>query len=682
MTASETDSAHPGGIPPSPEALAGSFSGTVERVPVHLGYRVGLVAVTLVILALPLVYAALIVAVGYGVYLHATLNTGLLGRGTGLHGWLLYLLLLYLGPIVVGMLLVLFMVKPLFAPPPRPPAPVALDPARFPTLFGFVGRLRETLGAPMPRAIHVDCAVNASAGPLRGFFSLLTGDLLLTIGMPLVAGMSARQLAGVLAHELGHFAQGSGMRLSYLVRSVNAWFARVVYQRDALDVWLARNSTEADGRIALILMAARFLIWLTRRLLWALMMAGHAVSSFMLRQMELDADRYEARLAGSEVFRDTALRLRVLTVAAQRSIETLAESWSDRRLVEDLPSFVAAVAETLPPDGVEQGAGILTPSVFDTHPPDEARIASAERERAPGVFRLEAPARLLFDDYEALLREATRAFYEREQGVPLEGVELLPVSSFTARHTAALDAARVAEDYLRGTGSLEDPLPLPEQGPAPPADAREALDAASDAARAASELAGRLAPARTGPGPIPRLGALRDAVAKRVSCGLALALGETATTTSSGDRAAEISRLHAAAVRLGALHETFGSLAGELRSVMDRLEAAQRDPEAISREAFEHAVRIVTLKTEKITRALADMDYPFDHSAGRLSVADWALADAPEVGAFEGSALARADALLQRSSALYRRALVRLAVIARDAEQAATARPRTGEDAP
>jgi hypothetical protein len=47
-------------------------------------------------------------------------------------------------------------------------------------------------------------------------------DLVLTIGLPLVAGLSVREFGGVLAHEFGHFAQGGGMRLTALVRYVNA----------------------------------------------------------------------------------------------------------------------------------------------------------------------------------------------------------------------------------------------------------------------------------------------------------------------------------------------------------------------------------------------------------------------------------------------------------------------------
>lgn len=54
----------------------------------------------------------------------------------------------------------------------------------------------------------------------------------------LYLGLTARQLAGVIAHEFGHFTQGTAMRLTYLVGQVNLWFARVVYQRDAWDLWL------------------------------------------------------------------------------------------------------------------------------------------------------------------------------------------------------------------------------------------------------------------------------------------------------------------------------------------------------------------------------------------------------------------------------------------------------------
>jgi hypothetical protein len=38
-----------------------------------------------------------------------------------------------------------------------------------------------------------------------------------------------------MAHEFGHFAQSGGMRLTFIVRSINAWFGRVVHERDEWD---------------------------------------------------------------------------------------------------------------------------------------------------------------------------------------------------------------------------------------------------------------------------------------------------------------------------------------------------------------------------------------------------------------------------------------------------------------
>src|SRR5439155_10482094 len=85
---------------------------------------------------------------------------------------------------------------------------------------------------------------------------------------------------------------------------------------------------------------ARGCVWLTRRILWALMHAGHAISWFMLRKMEYAADSYEAKLAGSDAFEITASRLRVLNVATQIAYEDVRQSWASNRLPENLPLLI------------------------------------------------------------------------------------------------------------------------------------------------------------------------------------------------------------------------------------------------------------------------------------------------------------------------------------------------------
>ncbi len=126
--------------------------------------------------------------------------------------------------------------------------------------------------------------------------------------------MSLTELTGVLSHEFGHFRQGSGMRISQLIRRLNHWFARVVYERDEWDQQLVEWS-QNESWFSLIALLGRFFVWLSRRVLWVLMVVGHGISSILMRQMEFDADQYEVLISGSDAFAQTALRLRTLTVA-------------------------------------------------------------------------------------------------------------------------------------------------------------------------------------------------------------------------------------------------------------------------------------------------------------------------------------------------------------------------------
>ncbi len=182
-------------------------------------YRAATLVVTLVMIMLPLIYLRIIAAVGYAVYYHTVHYAGMLEYGSGRGKMIVFVA--YVAPMVVGGILVVFMFKPLFSRPPKPPKPLSLERSREPLLFAFVERVCEAVRAPKPKRIDVDSQVNASASFRRGLFSMMGNDLVLTIGAPLVAGLSLREFAGVLAHEFGHFSQGAGMRLTYVIRSIS-----------------------------------------------------------------------------------------------------------------------------------------------------------------------------------------------------------------------------------------------------------------------------------------------------------------------------------------------------------------------------------------------------------------------------------------------------------------------------
>ncbi|QDU47634.1 Protease HtpX [Symmachiella dynata] len=404
-----------------------AFRGDIKPVRRSIVYRFGILLVTIVMVVLPLLYVALIGLTGYAVYYHAVNHTGMLGaaRGRGM----IMVFLVYLAPLVIGGILVLFMIKPLFARPAKHVRRRSLTNAGEPLIFALVERICEVVGAPQPRRIDIDYELNASARFRRGWLSFFGSDLVLTIGIPLAAGLSARQLTGVLAHEFGHFSQGVGMRLTYIVRNVNGWFARVVYERDEWDEWLAETASEVDFRIGWILLLSQLCVAITRGVLWFLMLVGHAVSGFMLRQMEYDADRYETRVAGSETFAETSHRIRQLGVAYGLTQQAVVGLLNQGLYPDDLAKVMLKMGDELTPKAlrqIKQSGDEEKTGIFDTHPCDKDRIASSEREKAPGIFHVDGPASKLFQNFEGLSKNVTWDLY-RDIGSPIKPQNMDPV---------------------------------------------------------------------------------------------------------------------------------------------------------------------------------------------------------------------------------------------------------------
>ncbi|GAB5403088.1 MAG: hypothetical protein Aurels2KO_13190 [Aureliella sp.] len=441
---------------PTTEELLAEIKGQIQPVPTSMSYRLTASLVALVMILLPLVYVGLIILVSYGVYSYAIHGTEIFqadsgprsGRGgTGR-------LLLYVAPLVVGCVTVLFMIKPLFARPSKRQNLRQIPRETEPKLFEFVDALCEAVHAPKPKRIDIDCDVNASASYGRGLMSIfLPSDLVLTIGLPLVAGLSTRQLAGVLAHEFGHFSQGFGMRISYLIRSISFWFARVVYERDRWDEWLETFSTSLDIRLGIVLYLARIAVWFSRRILWVLMMIGNVVSCALMRQMEYDADLHEIRFSGSKTFESTAKQLRRLGYAMQESFGDQQEFFAKGQLAADMPELVRVNRDDQTDSSVQEILGEIekeNTSWLATHPADKDRIAHAHRANEAGIFTLEQPARILFTHYEKLCAAATRDLFDQVVGKQeLKSAKIVPNEQLRA-HKELSQAGRRAMDSLLG----------------------------------------------------------------------------------------------------------------------------------------------------------------------------------------------------------------------------------------
>ena len=481
-TKNEKSSAADLGVP-----ILQAFRGELPRIPVSPLYNLGLTLVALAMLLLPLIYLGLITTVAYFLYYHATESIHLLHRLSSGR----VAVFTYVAPMVVGSLLLLFMVKPLFVRRAYYIKPSKIEPQDESLLFAFVQKLCDRVGAPMPSEIHLDINVNASASFRRGLLSIFSNDLVLTIGLPLLGGLNLHQFAGVLAHEFGHFTQTTGMRLTFIIRSVNLWFERVVYEEDEWDERIRRWSRNWDFRIGVVLLVARLFIWVTRKILWVLMIFGHAISSFMLRQMEYDADRYETQLVGAQVFESTAQRMVELSLAHEWAFQDLGNAWEEGRLVDNLPALILVNERQIPEDirkkvlkGHLQDART---GLFHTHPCHQDRITSARKlEAQPSfildishgkiqrymeqaetndsakVFSSSPPASILFKDFNARACRVSLDYYRSVFGKEVMPRNLVSVEAMVKSHDQEWEYVRALNRFFQGQFTVLRPLGLPQ----------------------------------------------------------------------------------------------------------------------------------------------------------------------------------------------------------------------------
>lgn len=415
-----------------------AFSGTIVPTALSGSYRFGLLLVTVAMILVPLLYLLLIAAVAWFLVWHLTANVWILS-GSGGSQWRF---LGYAMPAIVGATLLFFMVKPILARRSDRGDPVQVLENEQPELHALIRDICQQVRAPLPARVQVDCQVNASAALRGGVLGIFSRDLDLTIGLPLVTGLSVRELSGVLAHEFGHFAQGGGMRTTVLIRGVNAWLYRVVHERDTWDSKLEEWSKDGDWRVTLPLSIARLSIWISRQALGGVTMVGHGVSCYMMRQMEFDADSYEVKIAGTHAFTRTATRLRELSAGSQMAYSLLPQLLESQTIPADLPQLFAENSRRLP-DAVREQVHKVSEGrtgMFDTHPCDAERVAAAQAMSASGALvGGDEPATTLFRDFDALSAKVTRHHYERDLGISLMKMRLV----------ATDEAVRGAEDQQR-----------------------------------------------------------------------------------------------------------------------------------------------------------------------------------------------------------------------------------------
>jgi len=410
------------------------LSQPIKRQRTSIMYRLCLGFLSIFMMAMPLAYVAFVALTAFLVYQYTFHLLPGYSKDIGLRGGraIIVIYTVLITPVIAGITVIIFMCKPIFF------SIVGFGPGRTrmltrtgePVLFELVDQVCESIRAPKPLSIEVDSQVNASASYGAGFRGIFKSELVLRIGVPLVAGLSVRQLSGVLAHEFGHFSQGAGMRAQLIITAINQWFAKVVYDRDSVDEMLDDAIEGSESAFVIVLWVAKGCVVLVRSILWCFMFAAYAASTVFSRQMEFDADRYEIGLVGSDTFISSNEEFHRLGYANQKAMQGLLALLQKAVLIDNLPRMIqvcrnkmTAAELAMINESISQGkTGLL-----DTHPCARERNEAAATLDQPGVFTIDRPARELFQHYDALCVNVTNDFYRNVIGRLVDPAELQPI---------------------------------------------------------------------------------------------------------------------------------------------------------------------------------------------------------------------------------------------------------------
>ena len=125
------------------ELIFGGFTDKASKNPTSFLYQLALIPVALVMFLLPLIYVAIVCAVGYGVYYHAFHHIDIFESTGGGYTSAKLKFVLYVFPLMIGGILLVVMVKPFFARSKRREDITMIPRELEPLLYDFVDERNE-----------------------------------------------------------------------------------------------------------------------------------------------------------------------------------------------------------------------------------------------------------------------------------------------------------------------------------------------------------------------------------------------------------------------------------------------------------------------------------------------------------------------------------------------------------
>lgn len=363
-------------------------------------------------------------------------------RLNGVTGKVVFVSVVLAIPIVQGM----FMLR---TPKDGGPPAVPVTEQGQPALWAAVRMLAERYGTRAPDEILLVGEVNAAVSEESRLLGLIGGRRRMYIGVPLLAGLTERQLYAVLTHELGHYGN-SDTRLSAItlrgqrriLHTIEHFHGRARGKQDqernrqeekaAKALAKGRKAKEVDTAGAGITYRAMAAIYTAYAKLY--FRASHSVG----RGQELAADLAAVRIAGRDATASALRELPVLDAAFGHYMRQYATFGTAAGLLPPpgevyggLRRFLADPGRRAELDRLRARLPREQRSPYDSHPPIAERVRAIEALPAdppadePGAAPLsgtDRPALEVLQDLDRLLTELEDATLSAE-ALALERVE-------------------------------------------------------------------------------------------------------------------------------------------------------------------------------------------------------------------------------------------------------------------
>jgi Zn-dependent protease with chaperone function len=325
---------------------------------------------------------------------------------------------------VVCVVVLAALLKPLVEPQTRAVVARPLDVSRETALRGLVEAICERLGVAPPASLHLECSTRVA---------MHARHKRLAIGLPLVACLSAEQLAAAVAGQLAHFRGGAGCPVTNLIRRINHWLWRSVYGRSRFDQWLVIVGERPHFHPAKLLMPLVVLKFIAQAVLFVPMFIANTVASQVVRQADRDADLIAARLIGTQAFAALLERQEQIEFSWEGVLAELDYLYREQSLPDSLPGQLALRMLDMTPElgaALSETVNKSEERPFDSQLPRLERVANL-MQSAPrvGILDEPGPARSLVKSYNDLARKLTWDYYVLRFGPERLKTALQPVAT-------------------------------------------------------------------------------------------------------------------------------------------------------------------------------------------------------------------------------------------------------------